>query len=388
MRTVKWNPFLSGGCMLLGAMLLWAGAARADVSSTNPAAILIFPKVVVDDGINTEIQLTNTSSDPVNVRCFYINANGHCANAPATVCDPNGDPAQSPCTGSYCVQGCQETDFRFTLTSKQPIAWSVTDGLLDFPLATKPGAPGQFNTDSSIPPAPEVPFVGELKCIEVDADEVPLASNDLKGEATITTDAPNFDIRGYNGIGIQAIANDVNTDNTLCLGGSSSSQLCPTAEYNSCPAVLLLDHFFDGSPEPALGDTVTTDLTLVPCSEDLNLQIPVSMQVQYLVFNEFEQRFSTSHRLNCFGELVLSDIDTRPGPSDDFASIFNVAVEGTLSGQTQIRGVGAGHGVLGVAEEFHANTGRRHSAAFALDQRGTRPDPDAIVLPAALPPNQ
>jgi hypothetical protein len=372
MRTVKWNPFLSGGCMLLGAMLLWAGAARADVSSTNPAAILIFPKVVVDEGIDTGIQLTNTSSAPVNIRCFYVNANGHCANAPTTVCNPNGDPAHSPCSGSYCVQGCQETDFVFTLTAKQPIFWNVADGLLD---------------DSGIPPAPEVPFVGELKCIEVDAGEVPLASNDLKGEATITTDEPNIDIRGYNAIGIQAIAGKVNTDNTLCLGGSSGSQLCPAAEYNSCPAVLLLDHFFDGSSEPALGDTVTTDLTLVPCSEDLNLQIPVSMQVQYLVFNEFEQRFSTSHRLTCFSELALSDVDTRPGPADDRASIFNVNVEGTLSGQTQIRGVGAGHGLIGVAEEFHANTGRLHSAAFNLDQRGTRPDADAIVLPVAPLPN-
>jgi hypothetical protein len=384
MRTVKWNPFLSGGCMLLGAMLLWAGAARADVSSTNPAAILIFPKLVVDEGVNTDIQLTNTSGDPVNVRCFYINANGHCANT-GIVCDPNGDPAHSPCGRSPCLQGCQETDFRFRLTSKQPIVWSVADGLLDFPLANQPGAPGQFNTDSSIPPAPEVPFVGELKCIEVDANDVPLGKNDLKGEATITTDEPNIDIRGYNGIGVQAIANKVNTDNTLCLGGGS--QQCPTAEYNSCPAVLLLDHFFDGASEPALSDTVSTDLTLVPCSEDLNLQLPVSTQVQFLVFNEFEQRFSTSRRLSCFWELALSDIDTRPGSNDDWASIFNVNVEGTLSGQTQIRGVGAGHGLLGVAEEFHANTERLHSAAFALDQRGTRAQPDTIVLPAPLPPS-
>ena len=48
MRTVKWNPFLSGGLLILGGMLLCTGAARADVSSTNPAAILVFPKIVVE----------------------------------------------------------------------------------------------------------------------------------------------------------------------------------------------------------------------------------------------------------------------------------------------------------------------------------------------------
>ena len=86
MRTVKWNPFLSGVCTFLGGMLLWAGAARADISSTNAAAIVVFPKLIVDTSgampvdewlenvphsIDTIIQLTNTSANPVNVRCFY-----------------------------------------------------------------------------------------------------------------------------------------------------------------------------------------------------------------------------------------------------------------------------------------------------------------------------
>ena len=65
----------------------------------------------------------------------------------------------------------------------------------------------------------------------------------------------------------------------------------------------------------AVGATVRTHLTLVPCSEDFNLQAPITTAVQYLVFNEFEQRFSTSRSVRCFSEIVLSDIDTRPGPT-------------------------------------------------------------------------
>src|SRR5512139_2567451 len=107
MRTVKWNPFLSGVVTLLGGMLLWAGAARADISSTNAAAIVIYPRLVVEtnNGIDTVVQLTNTAPNPVNVRCFYVNASGHCSNSPTTFCHP-GAPATDFCSfPGYCVPG-------------------------------------------------------------------------------------------------------------------------------------------------------------------------------------------------------------------------------------------------------------------------------------------
>jgi len=397
MRKVKWNPLLSGVCAVLGGMLLWASAARADVTSTNAAAILVFPKVRVDTTtstthlIDTEIQLTNTSSNPVNVRCFYVNANGHCSNAPSISCDPSatGVAIATRCESQFaaCFAGWQETDFAFRLTGKQPIEWRVGEGLATLPLNDAPSGGGQFNS-GSIPPAPENPMVGELKCVEVGDDELPIDSNDLKGEATIeditTTATPSVsvDSRSYNGIGIEAITGQNNRDNTLVIG----------QEYNACPAVLIVDHFFDDAVEPsAAHDTVRSDLTLVPCSEDFNFQQPITTVVQFLVFNEFEQRFSTSRSVKCFSELVLSDIDTRPGTTDDGASIFNVNVEGTLTGQTQVRGVADadtthGHGLLGIVEEFHRHSDGVtviHSAAFNIHQRGTRTQPDIVLLPGA-----
>jgi hypothetical protein len=396
MRTVKWNPFLSGVCTVLGGMLLWAGAASADVTSTNAAAIVVFPKILVDttngNRVDTIIQLTNTASNPVNVRCFYANANGHCAQAPFAICDPDGDPAERPCgTNVACNPGWNKTDFAFRLTSHQPIDWTASRGLSDLPLSAGCvgdeckgfGSPnGEFNS-GSIPPVSENPFRGELKCIEVGDDELPSDQNDLKGEATIETiegPAP-VDSRGYNAIGIQAVAGESSEcDATGC-------KLTLGQQYNGCPGVLLLDSFFDDAEEPANGDPVRTKLTLVPCSEDFKFQQPTTTTVQYLVYNEFEQRLSASKSSTCFSEIALSDIDTRLGPEGDEQSIFNVAVEGTLTGQILIRGVDDGssdhgNGLLAIAEEIH---GGARSAAFVTAQRGTRTDNDVILIPAAQP---
>jgi hypothetical protein len=111
---------------------------------------------------------------------------------------------------------------------------------------------------------------------------------------------------------------------------------------------------------------------------------------QYLVFNEFEQRFSTSRSVTCFQEIALSDIDTRPGTADDSFSIFNVNVQGTLTGQTIVRGVQTndplrGTGLLAILEEFHTVGSARFSNAGNVHQRGIRRQQDVILLPAAQP---
>ena len=225
MRTVKWNPFLAGLSVVLGSGALWVASARADVSSTNGAAILVFPKLVAnsDDGVNTLVQVTNTSSQAANVRCFYVNANGHCSSNPSQICDPNiaqGQPGNTCVTGSFCEPGWIETDFRFRLTPHQPVAWTISAGLPVFPLPSPGGtAGGEFNFQSSVPPVSEDPFIGELKCVVVGDDELPIDRNPLIGNASIgTQDGSAFDLAGYNAIGIQAIQGANNRDNTLVLG--------------------------------------------------------------------------------------------------------------------------------------------------------------------------
>src|SRR6185295_695990 len=160
-----------------------ADADTCKVATDRPAALLIFPKVEVDpaNGIDTVIQVASVADQPVSMRCSYLNANGHCSND-GSVCRSNADCPAS----AICTQGWNETDFRVTLTRLQPLSWNASQGLTFLPcdfLNPDGGSCVQRN-DGRIPPVPEEPFLGELKCIEVDDSDAPLDFNDLIGEAT------------------------------------------------------------------------------------------------------------------------------------------------------------------------------------------------------------
>jgi len=422
MGQVRW----AGWMMAVATALVISGGqlVRADIESDKPAAIVLYPDVHVDtdEEQDSVIRLTNTNEDePILVHCFYVDANSHCSGGPddGEIC--TGDPGA--CSGlSFCVPGWLEVDFIINLTAHQPIEWKASDGLADRPRCdggpndgdlcrlNEPGDcpfgrcvglplpfgvcqrsplrpcgsdadcnpfPGgactQSNAGTRIPPVPEDPFVGELRCIAIDANHTPVARNDLKGEL-ITTEADDeqLDVSGYNAIGIQATGTMVDPANELVLGG-------PDAEYNGCPNYLILNHFFDEAqnPVPLSDTTIFTEITLVPCTVDYLRQIPGAAVVQYLVFNEFEQRFSTSKTVRCFDETVLCNIDT---PQCE-RSIFNVGVSGTLTGQTRMQPLGSG--LLGIAREFHINNNIEglHTAAFNIHMQGQRENPDRITLP-------
>jgi len=209
MRTVKRNPLLSGVCAILGGVFLWVGTAGADVTSDESAAILVIPKIVFDPTgrfspnlkpTDTEIQVSNVSGDPVKVRCFYVNATSHCSDDTDEACFATSD-CQTFGAGGLCVPGWIETDFEFMLSKFQPIVWRVSEGLTSLPLSD------QGLNSGSIPPVSEFPFLGELKCVEVGPDDLPIDHNDLKGEATIVAASlSGIDARGYNAIGIQAVS--------------------------------------------------------------------------------------------------------------------------------------------------------------------------------------
>lgn len=394
------------GALVMG---IFAGEARGDVASDQAAAILVFPKILVDTTlppktkrgpVDTLIRVSNTSDKPISISCFYINANGHCSNAPTTICDPYDKSAPCGQTG-ICDAGWHETDFIVTLSPRQPIAWLASVGAAPCD-SSPPGLPcfpfkvsDQLNR---IQPVSEDPFVGELKCIATNVDGVPVDRNDLKGEAEIirSSSAPDLlDVEAYNAIGIPAIKGTNDGDPKLvlgggvCVGGSrdgsscAAAASCPggrcSAEYSGCPNILVLDHFFDGAIDPVSAKEVTTTLTLVPCSEDFESQAQVPIIVQVLVFNEFEQRFSTSTSVTCFRDIKLTDIDN----STPDRSLFSAAFMGTLTGQSRLRGVVGpngryGYTLLGVAEEFRKGGG---TAAFNLHFNGSRPDSDYVYLP-------
>jgi len=223
-----------------------------------------------------------------------------------------------------------------------------------------------------------------LKCIVVDDTGTPIDRNVVKGEATVIDNSVGLDVSNYNAVGIQAIPGAVNDDKTLVLGGDG-------AEYNGCPNVIVLDHFFDFAQDPVANGAnrtteVTTDLVLTPCSQDLLRQVPGSAVVQYLVYNEFEQRFSTSRSVDCQQWTGISEIDT----TQPDRSIFSVGVAGTLTGQTRLTPIG--DGLLAIAGETHAPKNLVEivggggpelfrSAAFNVHYQGDRADSDQIILP-------
>lgn len=386
MRQVRWASWM--GVVAMAVALGSAKPAGADIVSDRAAAIVKYPWILVADGItDTVIQLSNTDRlAPIDVHCFYVNSNYHCSNTNEVCLSAEECCLTGPC--GICLPGWNETDFHIRLTPSQPIAWRASEGLTEFPLdgLNLRGPDGSSNAGSRIPPVPEDPFIGELKCIAVDPEGRPIDRNVLKGEATLETELGEpdiFDVAEYNAIGIQALEGAVNEDNVLTIGGEE-------AEYNGCPNVTIVNHFAEFVEDPATGDEcvpeitgcIETQLILVPCSQDLLRQIPAGAVVQYLVYNEFEQRFSTSRPMQCQQALPLSLIDT----SQRQRSIFSAGVLGTVAAQTRLTPIGSG--LLAVAIESHDgftagpfDNFRFNSAAFNVHYQGDRPDADLMILP-------
>lgn len=373
------------GAVIALALVIGVGQVHADVTTERGSSVLLFPKVIFDsqgligDQVDTLIQISNTSNSLVYAHCFYVNA------APA-------DPTQRPSPSNPPLW--IETDFDIFLTKQQPTHWTVSGGRRGdanekvcsqtyhdcFNAGFAPGA-GSF---SLIPPSGD-PFVGELKCIEVDSAGAPINGNHLKGEATIVNLPPALgDASKYNAVGVVGLNTDLNSnnsDNVLCLGGGVTAA-CPTgAEYNACPDTVILTSFAENASDPvieSLGNgpsQVNTELTIVPCSEDFENQAPTTITVQFQVINEFEQALSASTTVTCWANLKLADMP-----------VFDRRILGTRFAQTRLWAAPkdkAGVGFVAVSEEFHQQgvVPVVSRAAFNLYGEGDRVNGDVIHVP-------
>jgi hypothetical protein len=414
---------------IAGFAMAYAGNAQAQTSSDESAAILVWPKVVYDSqGIlfdnptDTLINLSSTATSSLKqAHCFLVNATSHCVGG-----SNDGDACleSSACGGGVCTPGWNEIDFNVYITPEQPLAWFAGDGLSreDLPIAgpgtcsnnpariclsnaqcgggtCQIGPNGQNNLGSSVPPVPEDPFIGSLTCIQYDPTQNPPvpdqspSTNALIGEATIfaAQGAGGVDGAKYNAVGFLATADSgADTDNVLELGTPATDAVPPvaTADYTGCAGTLIVNHYFDGATDPMSvgngtnsgnGET-STSLTLVPCGNNLLTQEPGSVVAQFLVFNEFEQRFSSSTRVDCVYDSEISNIDT---PNNE-RSIWSTGVSGTLTGQTRIQGVGnaeTGKGLTGIATLSIDTEPGVASAAYSLDQQGTTAAGDLLTIP-------
>lgn len=429
---LPWTKGLLG--LAIAGLAVCATAPASATTSDDPASILVYPKIVVDTsgqwGPRTDTLLTLTSNpietQPKQAHCLYVNATGSCADNVNEPCRTASD-----CTNPVpCVPNWAETDFDIILTPNQALAWYASDGLSrgEFPiegpgLCTNPvtndvfgacfgqfgcgpglecriGPGGLNNLGSSIPPVANDPYVGSLTCIQFDATTNPIvvdtspSHNAFTGDAAIIALDNNplkaVDVAKYNAVGFRHLTNP-NADGVLLLGNST--------EYEGCGNVLILDHFFDNATDPTTvgpgtnssSGVFTTELTLVPCGNNFTRIEPGNVVAQMLVFNEFEQKFSTSARVDCFYNKRISNIDT-PNSS---RSIFSAGVSGTIAGQTRIQGAGGGdtgNGLTGVAQLFVGTEltgadprcigGRLcSSAAYSLNRVGSVPGGDTLTIP-------
>lgn len=371
-----------------------APGVRAFTTSDGTAGYLVFPKILVEpppgdlNGVRTDtlIQLSNVSDAGLRyVHCFYVD-------------------------GRSCEY---RANFSIELTRGQPTAWRVSEGL-------DAGA-------TKIPPVGES-FQGELKCVEVTNPQTLTAAvaQDLKGEATILRVSPgtpgSVDASSYNAIGFRPVAGTQSEPpaafplkcisgnvgavcttpgddaactkdgkagscaSVLCLGQTDGSPECAVATHDACPRTVILNNFFDDAVDPVAQVPITTRVTFVPCTESLPPGLaaePRNTLIQFLVFNEFEQRMSAGTRLQCYKDVQLSRIDSQPGYEK--SSIFNVNVQGTLAGQTRMAAVSGtetniGRGFVALAEEFHGSA----AAAFNLNEQAISSKGDFVRYQAVL----
>jgi hypothetical protein len=384
---------LLGAAAVVG--LIFSPMAKAATYSDTGAAVLVWARIFVDQTTDTVVQITNQSAQPRAAHCFYVNANNRCANT-GEVCSRSSECEDASGFFGACQPGWIEVNFDVIMTANQPLAWGAAEGLSgsDVP------CPGGFldkcktsdtNGGTRVPPVGESPFVGELKCIEADpitrlppACQGTACRNDLEGAATITRveavgGTPVIDTEKYNAVGLRTTSVN-NGDNVLTIGG-------PNAEYQPCADVLVFNHLFDGAIDPISGIGVAqSNLSLVPCTEDFLVQAIPHVTAQFLVYNEFEQRFSTSRPVDCLLSSQISNIDT----TQSNRSIFSASVAGTVAGQTRITGVNGG--LIGAATlSFCAPSsigGGCDSAGFVsgsagynLNQFADRDEADFIRIP-------
>jgi len=439
--------------LTLGACLVGlVSVASAMTTSDRPASILMWPKIVVNEATDTVVDISNVSRNLTAAHCWMINANSHCASSSSRAGEPCTEARECPLDGvsgfAACVPGWSEIDFELYITPDQPLAWAASRGLRpcrgtdcdqrglaehEFPLNTRgvcvvagnptgqscnPDVPSSANScggagakcvraisnaGSAIPPVPEIPFIGAIKCVQYNPDtgvpEQGSAHNALIGHAAITSTgsiqvpgdpppppAPGEDVQRYNAVGLLHL-NDRGYSGTLKMDGDM---------YAKCPATLVLDHPFEGAPllesDTIIGGGAATDITLLPCGDDFLRQKPGQSVAQLLVINEYEQRLSASKRVDCLYESLLSGIDS----SNPNRSIFSYKVQGTMIGQTWIRGTGSaatGHGLVGVARSAlgkyttppDGNLGFNgfygSAAAYNLQQKADSSSSDSIIQP-------
>jgi len=364
---------------LMAVGFLCARAACAQVTTVEGASVIVFPRVVVDNTWDTVVQISNIANRPVYAHCFYVNG---------ALTDPGLPPG--PANPPLWTQ----TDFAIVLPQRQqPTHWVVSTGRLDNPNDApcrvagqpKPCDPQTSGTDhadccdsgydpGNVPPVVSG-FTGELRCIEEDASGAPWSGNALVGFATLTHLASGEVVK-YPAIGLPGYETN-NADGTLCLGGDMRDGCTHGAEYGGCPQSWTLSHPSEADERPVDGDARSTELTIVPCAENFDSQVPTAAILQFVVTNEFEQSLSAATTFQCWTSVRLSDIN----------DVFQRATLGGDWAQTRVHEAPGKLGGFLVVQQSEHDTAEPATSAFAgmvPAHVGVDADGAVILLPTEV----
>jgi hypothetical protein len=251
--------------VLFFGMVAVASAGPVDVGNTSQqGSVLIFPKIDVSGGRDTIISISNGNNVPVFIECYWVDSN----------------------------QNWQ--DFMFELTANQPIAFSALYGI------------SGDTVPVTVPPFPACDSpVGELKCWAVDnggANQINF--NFLTGSAKVI-DYDYFTAYEYN-----AWTFDARTGTTGAAVGTGGLITLDGVNFDACPQYFLGNFFATGAD---YGFFKTTDLTLVPCKQDVRQdRVPTYTKAKFDIWNENEVEYSGAYQcFKCWFENYLCKISDK-----------------------------------------------------------------------------
>jgi hypothetical protein len=298
-----------------------AFAATKLGSPTQKGSLLIFPRV---EALNptgnffgatsdTLIQITNDSSKPVDLKCYWATTEGNPYNA----LGGNAANNEGAKKARELIRENHAQDFGFSVTKNQPVSFWAGDigntGFFSF-LTTNVDAPQfSFFQDGTWSNA------GELKCWAVNSkSNAEVHHNHLTGKATIVSFADNTNAaqgqaHEYNAMAFQAHywgdkkqqyePNSINytgrplpTPFKLDLDGK---------EYDQC-ASALVGQFIPTYHPVAHGDN-RTQISVANCHEDLRQDADARItKLTYKVWNANEVSYTGAHE--CMGAWYESDL--------------------------------------------------------------------------------
>jgi hypothetical protein len=356
MRQLGWQPAAAA----FVALAAGANVAAAQLTTREAAAVVVFPKVIADGTWETTIQLSNTANRPARALCYYV-------NGALTFPDQPPGPGNAP--------QWSQVDFTLTLVRQQPTQWVVSRGRAFDPTDQACASPlddcdGTGIDPGSIPPSPPG-FTGELLCIENDASGAPWSGNALIGHATLTHLASGEVVK-YPAIGARGFdTNDA--DGTLCLGGEPQEGCPKGGEYDACAQQWDVSHPAEFDDRPVDGGSSRTRLTIVPCGQDFETQVPERITLQLRVTNEFEMAFSASTTVDCWGDVRLADF-----------TIFDRDVLGSSWVHTRLQTASSTSSAFTVVQQSVRESGEPPlftAVATIPAQREAAEEPNRIVVP-------